>query len=175
MPEKQRLNDQALAELFIPAAKRDNDTVFKKVSYAVGKFVHHTLPIGRHEAMSDEEIAHISPHKVRRLGNRVLVTVGLSAGLGAIIAPQVIPKDRVPFVSQPEQLCEFSDGPTGTTIVTRGSGESDPQLAIIHTKHVNYSHGEYAAAEWIKAHNPGLQDWPGEQVAVPVSYDCHAK
>lgn len=139
----------------------------QRFSYAIGKFFKHTI-----DAMSDEEIGHLKPAEVRKTGYKTLMWLTLGCTALGVVGPRVIPSDKVPFVPQPEQACDFTQG---TTVVTRHSSESDPQLGVIHTKGVNYGHGQFETEAWIKTHNTGLHEWPGEQVTIPVAYECHPK
>lgn len=115
-----------------------------------------------------QEIAR-NPYKVRRIGlgiGAAVLTAGLSiSGMTAAKVNTII--NQTPEAA--ESTCTFSPD---TTVVSRGLSETNRALAVIHTRGVDWNQGDVEADKWIDTHNTGLKDWPGEQVTIPVSYDC---
>lgn len=162
---KDMVDPEKLSELHGSVVNRG---ISQRFFYGVGSFIEHTL--GK-PPKSDDEIAAMEPEDVRHTGRVTTAIAALSLAAAAVIVPRLIPDEELPFVPKPEKVCEFS----GTTVVTRKPGQSDPQLGVIYVKGVNYSHGTDEMSQWVPAHNQGLQGWPGEQVTIPAAYDCHTK
>lgn len=110
-----------------------------------------------------------NPYRVRRVGLGVgaaVLTVGLSiSGMAGAKVNTMLNQTS----EATEPACSLSPN---TTVVTRGLGQPNQALAVIHTKGVDWNQGDVEARAWIDTHNQGLNDWPGEQVTIPVSYDC---
>jgi hypothetical protein len=162
-----------------PDERKRLQKVIQGVFYSVGKFVLMApeVMIGgrgtteearrRRENLSAEIDARPS-YKVRRWGAATLA-FGLATATAVGIYSQQAESPDLP-VGEP--TCEFVHDPANPKIVVRGVSKSNQALAVEKTKGVNWNQGNIAAEEWIKAHNPPLNGWPGEEVVIPEAYIC---